>query len=148
MSEINAKVGWKDSDIVPHVFYQIFGKAQKWMHDDEVVYYSFDAGTYIDDQDQEHEVGTSSISISPAAKESEKNKFNTGARNSAVSVTITAGAKLVDLYPLAIVTIDGVNYDIAKLSSAIVFNMDQDHKISINWVPGELIETFRICPNR
>lgn len=145
MSEINKNASFVAADIVPHIFYQVYGKNQKWMHDDEVVYYSFDAGTYTEEE-EEKEVGCSTIAISPAALHTEKNKNIVG--SNAVSVTITAGAKLKELYPLAIVVIDGKNYDLAVLDNAIVFNMDQNHRISINWIAGELIETFRVCPNR
>ena len=144
MNEINKNASFVATDIVPHIFYQVYGKNQKWMHDTEVVYYSFDAGTY-KESEEEKEIGCSTITISPAIIDREKNKY---VASGAVSVTVTVGEKLKEFYPLAIVTIDGKNYDLAVLNNAIAFNMDVNHRISINWIAGELVETFRICPNR
>ena len=146
MSKINKNAAFFDAEIIPHVFYQIYGMKQEWMKDDEVIYYSFDAGTYKDEESGEiKKVGTSTISVSPAPIDTKKNKYIV---SKPVEVTITVGTKLKELYPYAIVKIDGKEFGLGVLDNTITFNMDNSHRISIEWCPYGLTETFRICPNR
>ena len=63
-------------------------------------------------------------------------------------VTITPSAELSREYPYAIVTINGKEYDLNYLNKPLELYMDRDYRISINWLWGQVVETFRIICNR
>lgn len=63
-------------------------------------------------------------------------------------VTITPSQTLKSRYPYAVVTINGKEYDLKYLNNPIDLYMDKDYKISINWVWGSVVETFRIICNK
>lgn len=65
-----------------------------------------------------------------------------------VVATFTVSEDLAALYPKAIVSIDGKEYTLGVLDSPITFYMNRDHRVSINWVWNELVETFRIIARR
>ena len=65
-----------------------------------------------------------------------------------VEATFTVSEDLAALYPKAIVSIDGKEYTLGVLDSPITFYMNRDHRVSINWVCNELVETFRIIARR
>lgn len=65
-----------------------------------------------------------------------------------VVATFTVSEDLEALYPNAIVSIDGKEYTLGVLDSPITFYMNRDHRVSINWVCNELVETFRIIARR
>lgn len=95
----------------------------------------------------------------------EFNKYGVVPTNTQVKVNITPNTTLIAKYPGAIVTIDGKEYDLAKLATItattnegvttysatpkdLVLNMNKNHTISINWVWGSVVETFRIICNQ
>ena len=92
----------------------------------------------------------------------EFNKYGKVNNNTSVIVKITPAADLVKLYPNAIVTINGKEHDLGYLATidasdpenitstpkSIELVMDKDYRISINWVWGSIVETFRIICNR
>lgn len=65
-----------------------------------------------------------------------------------ITVTITPSNDLKTLYSQALVSIDGKEYTLGVLANPITFHMNRDHRISINWVWNELVETFRIIARR
>ena len=65
-----------------------------------------------------------------------------------VVATFTLSEDLAALYPKALVSIDGKEYTLGVLDSPITFYMNRDHRVSINWVCNELVETFRIIARR
>ncbi len=65
-----------------------------------------------------------------------------------VVATFTVSEDLEALYPNAIVSIDGKEYTLGVLDSPITFYMNRDHRVSINWICNELVETFRIIARR
>ena len=65
-----------------------------------------------------------------------------------VEVTITPSADLKKLHPGALVSIDGKEYTLGVLANPITLYMNRDHRISINWIHNELVETFLIIAKR
>jgi hypothetical protein len=65
-----------------------------------------------------------------------------------VEVTITPSADLKKLHSGALVSIDGKEYTLGVLNSPITLYMNRDHRISINWIHNELVETFLIIAKR
>jgi hypothetical protein len=65
-----------------------------------------------------------------------------------VEVTITPSADLKTLHPGALVSIDGKEYTLGVLTNPITLYMNRDHRISINWIHNELVETFLIIARR
>lgn len=100
----------------------------------------------------------------------EFNKYGKEEVGKVVVVSITPASALVNKFPGAIVTINGKEYDLGYLAQItsktttennvttttytvgdpkpIKLYMDKDYKISINWVWGSIVETFRIICNR
>ena len=78
----------------------------------------------------------------------EYNKYGNLKPFDVISVTIEPNSTLVGKFPNAIVVIDGKDYDLKYLNNPITFYMDRDHKISIKWIWGSCVETFRIICNR
>lgn len=72
----------------------------------------------------------------------EYNKYGKEPSGKEIHVTLTPNETLVSEYPGAIISINGKEYDLGHT----VFNlvMDRDYRISINWVWGQVVETFRI----
>ena len=71
-----------------------------------------------------------------------------GAAGEITNVTITPNAVLKSMFgDITTVTIDGKDFDINYLNSAIKLSMNVDHRISIKWTPS-LVETFRLICNR
>jgi hypothetical protein len=65
-----------------------------------------------------------------------------------VEVTIAPSADLKTLHPGALVSIDGKEYTLGVLTNPITLYMNRDHRISINWIHNELVETFLIIARR
>ena len=118
-------------DIVPSRFYQAFMIMGRFQEDDESLYYEF------------NEENKSEISLSPEYENYEANKWGLTRDQEEIEVTITPNATLKSTYPDALVRIDGKEYDLAILDSAVKLVMNKDHRISIVWAPG-VVETFRI----
>lgn len=76
----------------------------------------------------------------------EFNKYGKEETGVEVLVTLTPNADLKTSYPGAIITVNGKEYDINHTSFKLY--MDKDYRISINWVWGSVVETFRIICNR
>jgi hypothetical protein len=76
----------------------------------------------------------------------EFNKYGKEETGVEVLVTLTPNSDLKTSYPGAIITINGKEYDINHTSFKLY--MDKDYRISINWVWGSVVETFRIICNR
>lgn len=74
----------------------------------------------------------------------EYNKYGKETPNSVILVDITPNSDLASNYPGAIVTVNGKEHDLAYLNTPIRLYMDRNYTISINWVWGEKVETFRI----
>jgi hypothetical protein len=65
-----------------------------------------------------------------------------------ITATITASSDLAALHPQALVSIDGKEYTLGVLANPITLHMNRDHRISINWIHNELVETFLIVAKR
>jgi hypothetical protein len=65
-----------------------------------------------------------------------------------ITATITPSNDLKTLHPLALVSIDGKEYTLGVLANPITLHMNRDHRISINWIWNELVETFLIIARR
>jgi len=108
-----------------------------WQGDDESLWYDFNtdkAPSEISLVDQDGNEGS----------EIWANKYGEFGVMSTVTVNLTPSSELKEEYPFAIVKIDGKEFDLAKLENPIEFNMMNNHRISIEWVPGLLVETFRV----
>lgn len=77
----------------------------------------------------------------------EYNKYGKIKPNTKIYVSLTLSS-LKNTYTGATITIDGKDYDLGIADNPIVFNMNKDHRIQINWVYGNIVETFRIVCNR
>ena len=78
----------------------------------------------------------------------EYNKYGEIKPNSKIYVTLALSANLKSLYPKATINIDGKDYDLGLDGTIIPFIMSKDHRIQINWIYSELVETFRITCKR
>lgn len=83
---------------------------------------------------------------SPITTPYEFNKYGKEDYCAKVLVTLTPNATLKTSYPGAIITINGEEHDINYNSFRLY--MDKDYRISIHWIWGELVETFRIIRNQ
>ena len=161
MDEIlNVTWGPYGKGIVPSVLYQAYRVPGAWNSDDESLWYTFEPGENIE---------PSTIEIVNADDSEETygniiaNKYGTPKCTDVVDVTITLSEGLTALYPGAIVSIDGKEYDLGVLATVtpgeeegdpdtytpkeLSLYMDHDHRISIFWAPG-LVETFRVVALR
>ena len=69
--------------------------------------------------------------------------------NSVARFKVVPNADLAEEYPDVIVIIDGKEYaGLDILDEPLSFYMDKDHKVIIDWVHGEVYESFRIVVNR
>ena len=147
MDELNVIAGWGPygKGIVPSRFYQAFRVPGAWNADDESLWYAFETG--------DEEIEPSTIEIVNADDEDETygkiiaNKYGTPDWTDVVTVTITASEGLAELYPDAIVSIDGKEHDLAYIANPIDLYMDHDHRISIFWAEN-VVETFRVVALR
>ena len=64
-----------------------------------------------------------------------------------IYVTIEPSETLAEQYPLAIVTVNGKEHDLAYLNNPIKLYMDKEYRISIQWSWGTIVETFRVLPD-
>lgn len=87
-----------------------------------------------------------SPSEATASSPYEFNKYGKESLYSEILVTLELNDDLEDKYPGAIITINGKEYDIKHTTFKLYMN--QDYRISINWVWGSVVETFRIICNR
>lgn len=83
-----------------------------------------------------------------AAEPYEYNKYGVITSNSEVKVELTLAQALISAYPTVTVNVDGKDYDKGNGTKTYIFTMAKDHRININWVYGEIVETFRITCNR
>lgn len=83
-----------------------------------------------------------------AAEPYEYNKYGVITSNSEVKVELTLAQALISEYPTVTVNVDGKDYDKGTGTKTYIFTMSKDHRININWVYGEIVETFRITCNR
>jgi len=65
-----------------------------------------------------------------------------------ITATITPSKELKTLHSQALVSIDGKEYTLGVLANSITLHMNRDHRISINWIHNELVETFLIVAKR
>lgn len=87
--------------------------------------------------------------VSPAnSTPYEYNKYGEIKPNSKIYVTFALNATLKSTYSTATINIDGKDYDLGLDGKTMAFYMNKDHRIQINWIYGELVETFRITCNR
>lgn len=92
------------------------------------------------------EVTEDTYADDPITTPYEFNKYGKEETGVEVLVTLTPNADLKTSYPGAIITVNGKEYDINYTSFKLY--MDKDYRISINWVWGSVVETFRIICNR
>ncbi len=132
--------GPKGKDIVPSAIYQVYRINGGWIEDDESLYYTFELG---------EDLEPSEISIvdfedsSKTYSKIEANKYGTPEYMDVVKVRITASSSLAEVYPDALVVVDGKTYDLAYLEKDLKFVMSKDHRVTIEWAP-DLKESFRI----
>jgi len=139
---LNPNCVWGSAkDIIPSIYYQAVGMG-RFIYDDEALLYRFNPTKMVGEE--EVEAAKSVITITPAQSNFENNKYGKVKFGTAVSVTIAPSTDLKVLYPDAIVVIDGKEHTIGVLDKAISLTMDKDHRISIDWKHGEVVETFRI----
>lgn len=136
----DATWGPKGKGIVPSLFYQVYRINGVWTGDDESLWYSFEPGEGIDPSEI---VIVDKEDPEKTYTKIEANKYGKTEDMEVILVTITPSPQLLELYPEAIVDIDGKFYDISYLNTPIEFYMDKNHRVSIEWAPG-LIETFCI----
>ena len=136
----DATWGKQGKDLIPAPVYQVYRISGIWTGDDESLWYSFEPGDglsaseikIVDLEDDEKEYTVIEV-----------NKYGLVEDKEVVKVTVTASKGLKNLYPNAIVNVDGKLHDLAFLSTPAQFYMDKNHRISIEWAEG-LRETFRI----
>lgn len=144
MDELNIGWGPYGEDIVPSVYYQAFRVAGPWNSDDESLWYTFEPG---------EDVEPSTIAIVDLEDEEKTydkiiaNLYGKPGWEDVVKVTITASEGLAELYPNAVVSIDGKEHDLEYISEPLELYMANNHRISIFWAPG-LVETFRVVALR
>jgi len=78
----------------------------------------------------------------------EYNKYGDIKFNSKVYATVILNSDLLSEYPTVTINVDGKDYGKFTDPKTFTFYMDKDHRIQINWVYGEIVETFRITCNR
>lgn len=78
----------------------------------------------------------------------EYNKYGNVKPGELLYVTITPNETLATRFPGAIVVVDGKEHDLRYLNNPITLYMNKDHVISIKWIWGSCVETFRITSNR
>jgi hypothetical protein len=136
----DATWGKHGKDIIPSPIYQVYRVKGAWNSDDESIWYSFDLSEGLE---------PSEIAIVDLEDETktytkiEANKYGYTDDKEMVKVTITASESLAELYPAALVNIDGKLFDLNYLNNPIEFYMDKNHRVSIEW-SDDLTETFRI----
>ena len=163
---ISARSAWiVGEDIVPSIYYQAFFANAAWNADDESTY-----RVWIEKDNSEGEGFSGPIeeidlvlsgngAVKPGDEGAENvkafelvrgEKSAFAAPNKVAVVNITPSAALSETYSESVnVIIDGKEYaGLDILSQPIKFNMDKDHRIVIDWVHGEIYESFRIVVNR
>ena len=153
-----------DAAIIPTVQYQVYGLDNVWFWDDEGQNYtgvpegsdisiqtvdSNSNGSETEEPDEggDGEGNEEEDTTSDVTTPYEFNKYQSSYGKMA-RVTITPSQTLKERYPYAVVTINGKEYDLKYLNNPIDLYMDKDYKISINWVWGSVVETFRIICNK
>lgn len=94
---------------------------------------------------KEAQNSTSTITIKKGSDNDYKGEL---VSSDVVEVTITPSDDLKKLHSGALVSIDGKEYTLGVLNSPITLYMNRDHRISINWIHNELVETFLIIAKR
>ena len=144
MDELNVGWGPYGEDIVPSRFYQAYRVNGPWNADDESLWYSFEPGDGVE---------PSEIAIVDLEDDSktygkiDANVYGKPGWEDVVKVTITVSEGLAESYPMAIVSIDGKEHDLAYLEEPFNLYMAHDHRISIFWAEN-LVETFRVVALR
>jgi len=154
---------------VGQIYYKVVSGTPDTYNYKEVVATSFDETS--DDEDKKHDKGviesaenapvgskandvfhTEEEILDPSDAEEvdpyEFNKYGKEEMGKDILVTIEPNSDLSNSFPRAIVTINGKEHDLAYLDNPIRLYMDRDYRISINWVWGSIVETFRIICNR
>ena len=122
-----SEVIWtKGKDLVVSILCQVYGM-KRFVESDEKVYYRFDPR---DAEDKKIEASTIEVEVNEETK--------------MIEATVEASEELKELYPGALVSIDGKEYDLKKLDEKVELIPGKSHRISILWVVGELVETFVI----
>ena len=143
-SEINANYAWS-TKLVPSVFYQVFGLDNTWFWDDEGLNYVFDSGTKeVDKTEVPNEKST--ITVTPEVANYEFNKYGLFDSDIKVNVELELSKDLLALYHYPIIKVDGKEYDLGHTSFSLT--MSNDHRISIEWVHNQVVETFRLIARR
>ena len=142
MEEIFDDVTWGPigKDIVPSPIYQVYRISGTWIGDDESLWYSFEPG---DDLEPSEIAIVDKENPEITYDKIEANKYGITENNEIILVTITPSSQLAELYPAALVKVDGKTYDLALLDNNIEFFMNKNHRVSIEWTE-DLVETFRI----
>lgn len=166
--EISDKSAWiVGKDIVPSVYYRAFSAKSAWNADDESTY-----RIWIDSEEtelSEAEVMSGPIeeielvlsdngATEPGAEGAENvkvlelvgNRFEFANPGEVAAVSINPSSDLASIYSDTVnVIVDGKSYSgLGILANPLKFNMDRDHKIVIDWLHGEIYESFRIIVNR
>lgn len=164
--EISARSAWVvGEDIVPSVYYQAYAANSAWNSDDESTY-----RVWIEEEPSEVDealVGAASeidlivnpVEAEPGEESAEPevrdllnvtaNKWGYAAPGEVAYIQIYPSEDLEEAYPDVIVSIDGKEYaGLAILDNPVLFHMDKDHRIIIDWAHGEVYESFRIVVNR
>lgn len=147
-SEINANYAWQ-TKLVPSVFYQVFGLDNTWFWDDEGLNYVFDPGTKTVEEDNVEVTvpnTKSTITVTPEVTNYEFNKYGLLDPDINVNVVLGLSADLLAIYPYPIIKIDGKEYD--KGHTSFSLTMCNDHRISIEWIHNQVVETFRLVARR
>ena len=139
-----------DAAIIPTVQYQVYGLDNVWFWDDEGQNYT---GVPVENPSANIDLwrpGSLRRSLPTTSDVTTPYEFNKyqSSYGKMARVTITPSQTLKERYPYAVVTINGKEYDLKYLNNPIDLYMDKDYKISINWVWGSVVETFRIICNK
>ena len=140
-------------------FYQAYVVNGPFQGDDESLYYSFlyPNPDYSEEGEGSEKYIYSAATIEPAGGVIDENEIFVNSKTTVdgmsvwadVNVTITAPDALKNAFPYARVEVDGKDYDLSVLDSAIKFDMGElrSHYIKIRW-SKEYVETFRVVANR
>lgn len=164
--EISAKSAWiVGEDIIPSIYYQAYSASAAWNSDDESTY-----KVWIENPTETPEVMagpkdeidlilSDNSATNPGDEGAENvkelelvgaNKLGFARPGDVAVFEITPSASLASTYAESVnVIIDGKEYSgLAILSNPLNFHMDKDHKVVIDWLHGEISESFRIVVNR
>ena len=100
------------------------------------------------EKDAEYYIEVPTYNTDDNATPYEFNKYEKVTPGKEILVTLDLDSELKANYPGALITINGKEYTLGYAENPFKLVMDRDYRISINWVWGEVVETFRIICNR